>query len=142
MDVLLIEKDPLVRDQAKIGLQQFPEFTVTLGDGHAGVNELRGRPFDCVMLGVDPADKDTIKLLQYLRSFDPSTELVVLVPERHAREFAAEKAKYDIHTLLQKPLQPREFFGFVGRFLDRRTDRNLGAIRKRTRPPVTGNRRG
>ena len=113
MDVLLVEKDPLVRDLIKVGLQQFEEFQVTVGRGYAGINELRSRHFDCVFLGLDPADKHGLRLLQHLRSFDTATELYVMAP------MAALRAK--------------EFFGLVGRFLERRTDRQGSTLRKRPR---------
>ena len=71
MEVLLVEKDPLIRDMVKVGLQQFDEFQVTVGSGHAGVGEARGKTFECVSLGADPREKDTMKLLQHLQMFEP-----------------------------------------------------------------------
>ena len=130
MEVLLVEKDPLVRDLVKVGLQQFPEFVVTVGHGHAGISEMRGRHFDCVFLGVDPREKDTVKLMHHLRSFDTSTELFVMTEMRNIRDMAVDKSKYNIHSFLQKPVEPREFFGLLGRFLDRRTERKDSSLRR------------
>jgi DNA-binding NtrC family response regulator len=130
MEVLLVEKNPLVRDQVKVGLQQFPEFVVTVGQGHAGINEMRGRHFDCVFLGVDPREKDTVKLMQHLRSFDTSTELFVITAGRNVKDMAVDKTKYNIHSFLQEPVDPREFFGLLGRFLERRTERKDSSLRK------------
>jgi len=130
MEVLLVEKDALVRDQVKVGLQQFPEFVVTVGNGHAGINEMRGRSFDCVFLGVDPREKDTVKLMHHLRSFDTSTELFVLTASRNVRDMAVDKTKYNIHSFLHKPIDCKEFFGLLGRFLDRRTERANSSLRK------------
>lgn len=130
--MLLIVKDPLVRDQVKVGLAQFSEFTVTVGIGYEGLNELRLKPFDCVFLGVDPRDKETMRWLQHLRSFDKTTELVVLADGRQIKELAAVKSRWDIHSFLQTPVAVKEFFAFVGRFLERRSDRH-GAVRKSTR---------
>jgi DNA-binding NtrC family response regulator len=141
MEILLVEKDPLVRDQVKVGLQQFSEFTVTVGDGYQGINELRQRPFDCVFLGVDAKDKENARLLQHMRSFDKTTELVVLTVGRSAKELAADKAKWNIHSFLQTPLDVKEFFGFLGRFLERRTDRENSQIRKSSKPANAGIRR-
>lgn len=134
MEVLLVVKDPLVRDQVKVGLQQFHEFVVTVGKGFAGINELRSKTFDCVFLGVDPKDKDSLKLLYHMRSFDKSTELVVLCG--NVKDMSADKGKYDIHSFLQTPLDVKEFFGFLGRFLERRTDRGNGAVRKNQKQPA------
>ena len=123
MEVLLVEKDPLIRDMVKVGLQQFDEFQVTVGSGHAGVSEARGKIFDCVFLGADPREKDTMKLLQHLRSFDTTTELFVLTAPRNVKDMTVEKSKYDIHSFVQTPIVVKEFFGLLGRFIERRTDR-------------------
>lgn len=136
MEVLLVEKDPLIRDQVKVGLQQFPEFHVTVGQGHAGINEMRGRHFDCVFLGVDPRQKDTVKLLQHLRSFDTTTELFVLTASRNVRDMAVDKSKYNIHSFVQTPIVVRELFGLLGRFLERRTERQNSTLRRQSRDPA------
>jgi DNA-binding NtrC family response regulator len=130
MEVLLVEKDPLVRDHVKVGLQQFPEFHVTVGTGYAGINELRSRHFDCVFLGVDPRQKDTVKLLHHMRSFDTTTELFVMTAPRNVRDMAVDKSKYSIHSFLPTPIEVREFFGLLGRFLERRSDRANSSLRK------------
>jgi DNA-binding NtrC family response regulator len=136
MEVLLVEKDPLVRDQVKVGLQQFPEFHVTVGSGYAGINEVRSRHFDAVFLGVDPREKDTVKLLHHLRSFDTTTELFVMTAPRNVRDMAVDKSKYNIHSFLQTPVEVREFFGLLGRFLERRTERQNSSLRKDSRRSV------
>jgi DNA-binding NtrC family response regulator len=136
MEVLLVEKDPLIRDQVKVGLQQFPEFHVTVGKGHAGINEARSRVFDCVFVGVDFKQKDTLKLLQHLRSFDTTSELFVLTAARNVRDLNLERTKYNIHTFVPTPLVLKDFFGLVGRFLERRLDRANSVLRKGERAAV------
>lgn len=135
MEALLVVKDPLIRDQVKVGLQQFDEFHVTVGHGRTGISEARGRMFDCVFLGVDPREKETVRLLQHLRSFDQSSELFVLTDPLNIKDMAVDKSKYDIHSFVQTPLQPKEFFGLLGRFLERRTEHKHGGPRKRSRVP-------
>lgn len=130
MEVLLVEKDPLIRDQVKVGLQQFPEFEVTVGCGHTGINQMRGRHFDCVFLGVDPRQKDTVKLLHSLRQVDRQVELFVITAARNVKDMNVDKSKFDIHSFLSAPLDLKEFFGLVGRFLERRTDRANSTLRK------------
>lgn len=133
MEVLLVEKDPLIRDQVKVGLQQFDEFHVTVGQGHAGVSEARSKVFDCVFLGADPREKDTMKLIQHLRSFDKSSELFVLTAPRNVKDMAVDRTKYNIHSFVQTPISVKEFFGLLGRFLERRTERKNSALRKQER---------
>ncbi|MCA8952004.1 MAG: hypothetical protein KDE27_21015 [Planctomycetes bacterium] len=130
MEVLLVEKDPLIRDQIKMGLQQFPEFEVTVGSGQAGINQMRGRHFGCVFLGVDPRQKDTVKLLHHVRQVDQAAELFVMTASKNVRDMQLEKSKFDIHSFLQTPLDLKEFFGLVGRFLERHTERQNSALRK------------
>lgn len=122
MDILLIEKDQLVRDPVKVGLQQFPEFTVTCGEGYAGINELRQRSFDCVFLGVDSLQGEGMKLLRHLRNFDRTTELVVMASHRLAKDLAAEKSKLNIAATLNTPIEVGEFFRLVGRIRARRAE--------------------
>jgi hypothetical protein len=43
---------------------------------------------------------------------------------------AVDKTKYNIHSFLQEPVDPREFFGLLGRFLERRTERKDSSLRK------------
>lgn len=140
MDVMLVEKDPLVRDLVKVALKQFPEFQVVIGSGHAGINELRSRGFDCLFLGVDPRQKDTVKLLHHLRSFDTTTELFVLTDPRNVKDMAVDKSKYNIHSFVQTPIVVRELFGLLGRFLERRTERQASASRKGARSAVPAGR--
>ena len=137
MEILLVEKDALVRDHVKVGLQQFSEFHVTCGTGYRGINELRSQPFECVFLGVDPRDKETVGLLQHLRSFDKHTEVVVLTAPRNVKDMAGDKARYDVHSFLQTPINPKELFDFIGRFLERHSSRSdRGRRASRVGPPM------
>ena len=138
MEVLLVEKDPLVRDHVKVGLQQFPEFHVTVGTSYAGINEIRSTHFDCVFLGVDPREKDTVKLLRHLRSFDMTTELFVMTEARNVKDMAVDKSKYNIHSFLETPVVPRDFFRLLGRFIERRSEKH--SPRKDKNRPVAAER--
>ena len=122
MDILLIERDQLIRDLVKVGLQQFPEFTVMCGEGYVGVNELRQRSFDCVFLGVDSLQGEGMKLLRHLRQFDRTTELVVMTSHRMAKDLAGEKSKLNIAAMLNTPIEATEFFRLVGRIRARRAE--------------------
>lgn len=129
MDILLVESDHYVRDQVKVGLQQFQEFSVTWGEGYAGLNELRQRRFDCVFLGVDPNGQDGILLLDHMRGFDRTTELVVMTSARQAKSMAGIKARYGIMGFIHTPIVVDEFFRFLGRFRERRLDRSSASGR-------------
>lgn len=122
MDILLIVRDRLTRDQVKVGLQQFPEFNVVVGEGYAAVNTIRQRQVDCVFLEIDPQDQEGMRLLQHLRSFDRTTEAVVITTERHAKDMLREKSKMNITAFLHTPIRVTEFFRLVGRLRSRRME--------------------
>lgn len=119
MEVLLLESDPLVRDLVKIGLQQCAQSTVTLGKGFAGLAELRTKHFDCVFVGLPSAAPEALQLLERLRALDQAVEVFVLAPADAVKKLAATKAQFGVHAILSTPLQERELFSLVGRFLDR-----------------------
>lgn len=142
MEALIVENDPLVRDQLKVALQQFPDVHVATGAGYAAVNELRSRSFDCVFLGIDARQHESVKLLQHMRSIDKDTQLFVLASGNSCGELAAEKAKFGIHALLATPLVPRELFAQLGRLFERRANRvERAAPARRPTRPATARRR-
>ena len=121
MQILLVVRDRLIRDQIKVGLQQFPEFQVTWGEGYAAVNGVRQGHYDCIYLAIDPDDREGFRLLQHLRTFDRTTEVVVITTERHARDMAGAKARMNIVAFMHEPVNVTEFFRLVGRFRARRS---------------------
>ena len=122
MEILLVEKDNLVRDQVKVGLQQFPEFTVTCGEGYAAINEVRQRHFDCIFIGVDPRNADGMRLLKHLRGFDRTTEVVAITASKNLKDLANEKSRLNIAATVATPVVANEFFRLVGRLRARRLE--------------------
>ncbi|MFN6145354.1 MAG: hypothetical protein ACK5AL_03230 [Planctomycetota bacterium] len=123
MEALIVDNDPLVRDQLKIALQQFPDVHVATGAGFATLNEVRSRTFDCVFLGVDAAQHESVSLLHHLREIDASAQLFVLGSAASCKDLAPEKAKFDVHGFLTVPLVPIELFAQLGRLFERRAER-------------------
>ncbi len=122
MDILLVVRDNLVRDQIKVGLQQFPEFNITVGEGYASINEVRQHQYDCVFLAIDPRNRDGLRLLEHLRTFDKHTDVVVVTEERQARDLAGEKSRLNIGSFLHTPLDVTDFFRLVSRLHSRRKE--------------------
>ena len=122
MDILLIVRDRLTCDQVKVGLQQFPEFTVVLEEGYAGINTLRQRQYDCVFLEIDPQDQEGMRLLQHMRSFDRTTEAIVITTERNAKDMLREKSRMNITAFLHTPVRVAEFFRLVSRLRSRKVE--------------------
>jgi hypothetical protein len=50
---------------------------------------------------------------------------------------AGDKARFDVHSFLQTPINPKELFDFMGRFLERHSVRSdRGRRSSRVGPPV------
>ena len=123
MEILLVESDRYVRDQVKVGLQQFQDFNVTWGEGYAALNQLRQRQFDCVFMGIEANSEEGILLLDHMRSFDPTTELVVMTSSRQAKGMSGMKARYGIIGFIHTPIVVHDFFRFLGRIRERRMEK-------------------
>jgi DNA-binding NtrC family response regulator len=129
MEVLVVEKDRLVRDQVKVGLQQFPEFHVTCVEGYGGMNTLRQKAFDAVFLGVPADQQEARRMIEHLRGIDRGVDLVVMVEAGMVKELAAEKPRHDIWSIMPTPLDVTDFFRLVARLRERRSqDANVGGL--------------
>lgn len=115
MDILLITSDNLLRDQVKVGLQQFPEFRVTCGESFPGVNMLHTNEYDYVFLELGTTTQDCLTLLKHLRSFDQRSEVVALADDRTVRDLSRDKQRYGINAFLHSPLNSKEFFKLLAR---------------------------
>ncbi len=136
MEILLVERDHLVRDQVKVGLQQFSEYTITCGEGYAAINSLRQDQYTTVFLGIAQDEVDEgLRLLEHLRSFDRSTELVIMTGERLARDMSRDKAKFNISAFLQTPVSATDFFRLMARMRERRMGTD------QSQPTQSGNQR-
>ena len=122
MQILLVVREKLIRDQIKVGLQQFPEFKVTVGEGYAAINETRQHHYDCIFVSVDGQSREGLRLLQHLRSFDRNTEVVLVTTERQARDLAQEKTKLNVAASLHTPIDVTEFFRLIARFRERKRE--------------------
>ena len=115
MDILLVESDHLIRDQVKVGLQQFPEFKVTWGEGYPGINLMRMKSYSYVFLGIPSQDHDGLRLLRHMRSFDQQTDVIVVTTQRAARDLAKDKSRLGIYAFLTTPIDVTDYFRLVSR---------------------------
>ena len=122
MDILLITSDKLLRDQVKVGLQQYPEFRVTCGESFPGINLVRTVDFDLVFLELGHNAQDSLLLAQHLRSFDKTTELVALADDQMTKDLGPHKQKHGITAFLSNPLDVTEFFRLISRIRSRREE--------------------
>lgn len=122
MEILLITSDNLLRDQVKVGLQQFLEFRVTCGESFPGVNMLRTVDCEFVFLELGDSTRDCLTQLRHLRSFDRTVEVIALADDRVIRDLGREKQRHGINAFLRKPLDVSEFFRLVARLRARREE--------------------
>lgn len=129
MNVLVVDKEPLVRDQIKVGLQQFPEdFTVATGEGYAGIHLLRQHRFDLVFLGVPRNSAEARQRIEYVRQIEPSVDVVVVAQDSTAKELSGEKGRLDIYSFLSRSISAMEFFKLLRRIRERLNEGAAGTI--------------
>lgn len=122
MDILLITEDKLLRDRIKVGLQQFPEFRVTVGEGFPGVNLLHTQRFDYVFMELGGGPNEAMTLLAHLRSFDHETEVVAVADAKLVKDLGREKQRYRIASFLNAEVDVNDFFRLVARLRARRSE--------------------
>ncbi len=129
MEFLLITSDSLLRDQVKVGLQQFPEFRVTCGESFQGVNMVRTMDFDLVFLELGQNSPDNLTLVNLLRSFDSTTGVVALAEDQVIKDLSPQKQKHGITAFLSVPLDVTEFFRLISRMRARREETEAAPAR-------------
>ena len=116
LEILVVESDKVLRDHIKAGLQSFQRFVVTFAEGYPGINQVRQKTFDYVMLGVPSVDSEAMHLLKSLREFDRDTEAVVLTAHKVAKTMTPEKSRLNIFAFIDVPIDAAQFFRTVSRF--------------------------
>lgn len=123
MEVFIIERNKLVRDRVKVGLQQFPEFEVTCGTGYAALEEVRQRDYQVVFVGISElGNSEGMQILDQLRSLERQVEVVVVAAEGCVRELSKQKSAFSITAILTAPVDPTEFFRLVSRLRERQPE--------------------
>jgi DNA-binding NtrC family response regulator len=119
LEILIIERDKVVRDQIKVGLENFRQFSVECAEGLSGVNRARRKTFDYVMLGINPQDPEGLELLKALRETCKETDVIIMTTHRQSKLMSADKARLNIFAFLGVPIEVREFFRVVARLKPR-----------------------
>lgn len=120
MEVYVIERNKLVRDRVIVGLNQFPEFSVTTGVGYAAVEEIRQRDYQVAFVGVpEVGNSEGMQLLEHLRDIGKPIDIVAMSNAGCVRELSKQKAKFNITAILSAPIDPTEFFRLIARMRER-----------------------
>jgi DNA-binding NtrC family response regulator len=119
VEILIIERDKVIRDQLKVGLQNFRQFSVECCEGFSGVNRARQKTFDYVFIGLNPQDQEGAGLLKAFRDLDKDTDVVIVTTHRQSKLMSGDKMRFNIFAFLGVPIDVREFFRVVARFKPR-----------------------
>gem|GEM_PF-2404330 len=115
VDILLLERDKLVRDQILVGLQSFPEIAVEVGEGYVGLHRTRQKSYDFVIIGCNPKDDEGLRLLTSLREYDRDTQVVLVTSAKQVKSLLAQRSKFDLFAVLGVPVVPEDFFRILAR---------------------------
>lgn len=133
MDILLVESDRLIRDQIKVGLQQFEEFSVTCGESYPGINLVRMKKYSYVFLGIQNHDENGQRLLRHLRSFDQKTDVIAITNQKTARELGKDKNRLGIYAFVTTPIEVTDFFRLISRLKARQEKKKPAATAAKAR---------
>ncbi len=115
MDILLLEKDPLVRDRCLIGYQSFPDISVELSQGFQGLNLARQRNYDFIVIGCNPKDQEGMELIEALREFDKQTPVILVTTPKMGKKLQPQRSRLGLLSILHVPIDPKDFFRVLSR---------------------------
>jgi DNA-binding NarL/FixJ family response regulator len=119
MDILLIESDKVTRDHIKVGLECFKDFQVEVAEGVSGINRVRQKSYDYILIGHEAGMQDGIECLDTLREFDKETAVVIVATTRQAKPLVKNRNKLNIYSFLSRPVNEQDFFRLVARMRER-----------------------
>jgi len=121
LSVLLIEPDPATRDLIQVGLESFEGFDIEVSNDRWGVEFVRDRPYDIVMLDLEVGStaSDGFALVGKIREYDERPLIIALKPGRTSRHLSREKNAHDVFALITLPLDVPAFFKTIARARDR-----------------------
>ncbi|MCU0726727.1 MAG: hypothetical protein MUE73_13230 [Planctomycetes bacterium] len=118
--VLLLTGDTGTRDVVSVGLRQFPIFAVEWRPDVSGLTS--GGPGAHDLVVVDGALSERsggLDIVRELREAGVKAEVILLIPERAAKQVSKEKSAYDVFAVLPLPVEASHFFKTIARVKDR-----------------------
>lgn len=110
MESLVLIEDASLRDIVFTGLVNVPGVKAECPSGFPDVDRARRRKYDVIFVDHDPNRGASVNRLTRLRELAPQSEIVVVTEERAARALHAQRAKLNISSFLELPMDVREFF--------------------------------
>jgi CheY-like chemotaxis protein len=119
--ILIIDDDEMVRRTAKILLDASGFETVTAADGKSGINAIKERPFDAVIVDLFMPGMDGLETTKAIRKLNPQMPIIAAsgfmfggsCPEMpNFREIAEEAGAI---STLYKPFKPKDLLQAIQR---------------------------
>ena len=141
--ILIVEDDPAVRDVVEHALAREGMDTLTLGDGEAALERMRGEeePFDLLVLDVMLPGMDGVSVCREIRSGDAGSASsdvpIVMLTARDDETSVVVGLEVGADDYVTKPFSPRELVGRVRAHLRRRRldSKNASAEQRRLEFP-------
>jgi DNA-binding NtrC family response regulator len=115
VNILVLIRTKPIRDQVVVGLQNFSEFSVEVGEGFSGLNRTHQKQFDAVFIGCSDGESEGLQMIERFRSYDEKTELVAVSDVKQAKLLTSQRSRFNITSILQVPVDPEDFFRVVAR---------------------------
>lgn len=92
------------------GLRNVPGIQAESPSGFPDVDRARRRQYDAIFIDHDPNRGGSVKRLARLRELAPESEIVVVAGDRATRALQGIRTQLNISSLLELPMDVREFF--------------------------------
>ncbi len=118
--VLLLVGDSRTRDIIRSGLDHFQQFAVDHAPDAAGVDRVKQKPYDLVILDTSLSSADGgLGVARAVLEENERTEVILLAPEHAAKQLSKEKGCANIFAVVALPIQSQQFFKTIARAKDR-----------------------
>jgi DNA-binding NtrC family response regulator len=125
-NILIVDDEAVIRDGCRIALTDLGHTVEAVGDGQSGLEALRNRPHDLVLLDMKLPDMDGMQLLEVIRREMPRVHVVVMTGYSSVAH-AVKAMKLGAFDYLSKPFSEEELWMTVEKAVQakRLADENL-----------------
>lgn len=119
INILVVDDDEAIRDSCSQLLTEMKVTVENASDGNAGLNKIKRRVFDIVILDLKMPGLNGMKLLKMIKEINPET-IVIVITGYATVDSAVHAMKNGAYDFLPKPFTPEELRIIVKRALEMR----------------------
>ncbi|MEK7367752.1 MAG: response regulator, partial [candidate division NC10 bacterium] len=119
MQVLVVDDDRLIREQAREILTRAGFEVAGLPDGREIFDRIRGNMVDVILLDIVLPEGSGLDILPLIKGLDPDLP-VIIVTGHPSLDVAVEALKGGAYDFIQKPFAPEQIVSAVRRAAERR----------------------